>query len=590
MSEAKTHASGQGLLDAPAAASEFSGLWSNVSKKFAHGKTRDQKKAKPTTASASTLFTDLQSPVRRGRFLGLNNADSPGDVEPSQDIVWDSTSPTHTNSGFRCTKVEISDLVNRIAPMDVKTLRPDSTLLQWIGDSAVPCTPDVPKQRTRTRSSRQSSVEDLMKLARKFDENMQQDKDTCETLNIVNNNINKRHVNLADPKLTEANVTENVQQVQHCDTEEAELHALFDSSTQKFSGRLSQGSTTSTCSQEVKREPETSSLFKPPGGEKKEQCINANKCDDFDDDWENDDLLNDSLLLAITQDPEQHSATTKTIMQYNTSQCISDCKPSGNVIHVPKVSSVHTKPSCSALQALCPKPKTTNRSTFRLGPNPVVQPTSGSLQELPASKFTALKSSHQGEQRPAVSKQTLSDSSWDDGDDALLYHVCDSVERISNSQPDSQNKPDRAVNRQQTAPVPVKPSRSTNSSASANKQSCAFVRSNSLPETSSNSLNFQGWINPMKGSSNKPQISQSLPGSHASSFLQTKHSSASSQHYNQESNQSAFKRNLSDSAVVCNKVFVTSQMAGKCSAAEIEKKKQEALARRRQRMQNNLKP
>lgn len=45
--------------------------------------------------------TDLQSPKRRPgyRYPGLNNGDSPGEVEASQDIFWDPTSPTRANGG-----------------------------------------------------------------------------------------------------------------------------------------------------------------------------------------------------------------------------------------------------------------------------------------------------------------------------------------------------------------------------------------------------------------------------------------------------------------------------------------------------------
>lgn len=43
----------------------------------------------------------LQSPkaLNCRRFTGFHNGDSPGDVEPSQDIIWDSTSPTAATSG-----------------------------------------------------------------------------------------------------------------------------------------------------------------------------------------------------------------------------------------------------------------------------------------------------------------------------------------------------------------------------------------------------------------------------------------------------------------------------------------------------------
>uniref|UniRef100_A0A3B4A2I7 ETAA1 activator of ATR kinase n=1 Tax=Periophthalmus magnuspinnatus TaxID=409849 RepID=A0A3B4A2I7_9GOBI len=509
MSEKKARAAaGQGQLCASSAAApaDFSELWKNVSK-LTRGKTPENRKAHASTEHASPRFTG--DPKRRGRFPGVSNADSPGDLEPSQDIFWDSTSPTQNNAGFRRTKVEISDLVNRIAPKVCYNEPQKSTLLQWIGDSAVPCTPDIPKQRTK------KSVEHLMELARQFDENMQQDKETSEKMNIINNNINKP-ANPADNK-------EKVQLAVPCDSGEAELRALFDSSTQKVSGALSQASTSSAGSQKVRLPPVMSLSKKVP---------ETNTCDDFDEAWENQ-LLSDPLLVALTQNPEQHIATTQTNLQSKSKHISEGESSSANANHVPKVSKEYTKPSYSALQALCPKPKTTNRSTFKLGPDPVVHP----LIEPPESTFTALKSSHHTEQK-STAADDFSDSLWDDGDDALLYEVCDSVERISNSQTykvnqseqRGQDESDVPKNRlhKPTAPLPI-----IATNTSANKQPGAFVLF----------------------------LTKSSP------------------------NNSSVVRFIFFFSVVC----VTSEMRGKCSAAEIEKKKQEALARRRQRMQNSQK-
>ncbi|XP_070697513.1 ewing's tumor-associated antigen 1 [Pempheris klunzingeri] len=657
------------MSESAADSPQFTDLWRSVSK-LCQSKTRDSNTGQQMPATnTSPMCKDFQSPKRRSysRYPGLNNGDSPGDVEPSQDIFWDPTSPTPANTGLRNTRVvEISDIVNRIAPKDVKRNGTDSPLLQWIGDTAIPCTQHVPKPRLRKKSSRQSSVEDLMKLARQFDENMQQDRKTLEQLNALNNNLNEC-VNTSNTKLTpfplnvkDPKCPSSSEQV------EAELHALFDCSTQRVSGRLSQGSTSSTSafSQEIKDQPVTSTAAEPrqpvlksadvsvpdapPAKEKGSSGLNANKCDDFDDDWENDDIFNDSFVLAMTQNPDQqHDTNPKITLQSNTktntTQFTSVSKPTANTNSAHQPSNLHSKPSCSGLQELCPKPKTTNRSTFKLEPNPHFQPKMAA-KEVSKSSFTVTQpKSQMSEQKPATTKtlsalqpdkiisdqklacvaadsvKDISDSLWDDGaDDALLYQVCDSVERISNSKPQQvspsncQEKQDIAVDRQRktTAPLPIDTAFSTNVGASANRQPpCAFVRSNSLPGTSCETVSYHGWNIPMKGANNKSWMSQSLPGSRMSlgTFSQCRDSSGTFQAgnanvdvkphtvtarapHNSKSHHTAFKRNVSDSAAICNKVFVTSQMTGKCSAAEIEKKKQEALARRRQRMQNSTKP
>ncbi|XP_041865530.1 ewing's tumor-associated antigen 1 homolog isoform X2 [Melanotaenia boesemani] len=651
MSERRTHAT--------AGSPEFSELWRNVSN-ISYNKTQSRKTGQrmPDTTT-SPMCNDARSPRHRGgRYPGFNHGDSPGDGEASQDIFWDSTSPTQAGLGHWNTRVvEISDIVNRIAPKNMKSKGKECSLLQWINDSAIPCTPEIPKPRVKKRSSRQSSVDDLMKLAKQFDENMQQDQESSERLNAVNNNLNER-VYTSEAKLTDSSVPSHVKDLKcpsSSDQVEAELHALFDCSTQRVSGNLSEAS---ACSQEIKDLAVTSALaerqqseFKSadkcesaahPSEQKGTRIYNTNSCDDFDDDWENDDLLNDPFVLAITQNPnEQLDAKPKTTFQpdtkTNATQFTSVCKPTTNKASAHQPSGSHCKMSCRALQELCPKPKATNRSTFKLEPNPHFQP----KMAKDVSKFSYTKiepKSNMTHQKSATTKtdstlkpdkanndhigylkepsvKDISDSLWDDwGDDALLYQVCDSMEKISNSQPQQvnpsncQEKQNIAMDRQKRTSDPLQIDMAQSMKAHTNRESaCAFVRSKSLPETSCEAVNYQGWNIPMKSANNKSGMSQSFPGSHTSlgTFSHCRDSSGTFQSgntnvdmkllmarapQNSKSHHPAFKRNVSDSAIISNKVFVTSQMTGKCSAADIERKKQEALARRRLRLQNASKP
>ncbi|KAM3606704.1 uncharacterized protein V6R79_021751 [Siganus canaliculatus] len=642
------------MSEPDASAAKFTDLWRSVSDLCHSNRTEKQM---PGTAT-SPMRKDLQSPKNRGcsRYFGLNNGDSPGDVDPTQDIVWDSTSPGPSNAG--------TQELWRYQILSTELLRRnESLLLQWIGDSAVPCTPDIkPKARARKKSSRQSSVDDLLKLARQFDENMQQDRESTEQLNTFNNNLNECE---DYSKLTESSSHGNVKEVKYpssSDRVEAELHALFDCSTQRVSGRLSQGSTTSSGSQTMKVQPVTSTSAEPrqsgpkssgqsnpagcPAAEKTTCGLSPNNCDDFDDDWENDDILNDSFVLAMTQNPDQQPDTNpKTSLhstpKTNTTQSASACKPTANTnsVHVP--SNTYSKTSYSALQELCPKLKTTNRSTFKLESNPHFQhkeaskPSFTVVQSKPnttVEKSTTTKTLSTDkldkitrDQKicvPAHSVKEISDSLWEDGDDdALFYEVCDTMERISNSQQqlvspsNCKERQDSVTDgqRKTTAPLPINKCGSVNASIGASRNSpCAFIRSKSLPGTNYEAVNFQGWNVPMKGANNKSQMSQSLPGNNMQldAFSQCRDSSAAFQTGNANvgvkphtvtaralqkstAHHTTFKRNVSDSEVIRNKVFITSQMTGKCSAAEIERKKQEALARRRLRMQNsqpNTKP
>lgn len=661
--------------EASTASIEFSGIVSRVDK-LSRNRLIPNKSIKsplhtqrsPSVSSANTPRA-LKTPKRKAslKYTSVNNGDSPGDGEMLQDIIWDPTSPIGNNRNKDTRQVKISDIVNRLAPKGTKLTKVESPLLQWIGDSAVPCTPEVLPPKVRRRSTRQSSVDDLIKLAKQFDRNMhQQDKETNELRNNPVNNLLKENVSeRASGEITPACCMEEPssrsQQV------EQEMHALFDGPTQQISGRLSQGSSASACSQDTKGQSGVSHLTtegsevklnsQGPGHEDEISKGMVVKTDDFDDDWENDDLLNDTLVLEMSSKllPEvapKLSSPTNTSLSPNKNELATKSLPhisacgSRSVLSTDQAPIVHPQATISNLAGLCPKSKTTNRSTFKLESNPSLQVKTYATSEVPKTGLTVVNP-QPATQRPdqgysitkpgsivaGTSDQLVQDSmkdisdkdfkpllnsesQWDDGDDDdLLYQACDNMEKISDSDPEPLSRldyPKRCDNNKHKVSTPLP----TDKDLSGNPGSyCNYVRSNSAPGTSSAAGNFQGWNIPIKASKHSI-VSQSHPGSGVGTgkFTQTRSApgwgasshgaSATFKHVgnktieqprtvsarNSNSQHASFKRHLSDSATMSNKVFVTSGMAGKCSEAEIERKKQEALARRRLRIQASHNP
>ncbi|XP_027721215.1 ewing's tumor-associated antigen 1 isoform X2 [Vombatus ursinus] len=220
----------------------------------------------------------LQSSFRSPVFSSPCN-----DTDGQQEIFWDPNSPTTCQLDERRNKqldrrcsVAISDIVNRIAPQGEKPTT-DSLLDMWIGEGAIPCTPGITKIKSRTRTNyvkfkAQSSEEELIKLAKQFDKNMveldvRQERDSethnfvqivseAQTLNNYKDDAQIQALQSVSDEVSEANIVvtvkgnSNISEQEQCKNTihpnfdpnaEAALTALFDGSTQKCSGQLSQG-------------------------------------------------------------------------------------------------------------------------------------------------------------------------------------------------------------------------------------------------------------------------------------------------------------------------------------------------------------
>lgn len=421
-----------------------------------------------------------------------------------------------------------------------------------------------------------------MRLARQFDKNMQ-DRESSEGVrnNDFSHSVSERG-SACKAKMKDLQCSSSSDRV------EAELQALFDCSTQRVSGRLSQGSSASSCSQELKDQAAAALLERSRqtrlSSEKSVPAATALRSNnDFDDDWENDELLNDPLLLEITHNPPQRHGKSESTSQREADQSCSGFQ-SAKTTCGGQPSAAHSKPTCSTLQELCPKVKKTNRSTFKLEPNlhfqtkdlsrPALTPQQPKPQISPVSEATA-ETLHQPDKTASANadapgcSQELSDSLWDDGDDdTLLYQVCDSVEKISNTPLDHESascKNQHPVGERAQKYTTHVPTDAGASSRAQRESPRVFVRSNSLPATNSDAGNYRGWDFPMRGASNKPQMSQSLPGrpSALGKFSQSRDWSGRLQTGNDgapkacvlaaRTAHAAFKRNFSDSAVASNK-------------------------------------
>ncbi|XP_016335964.1 ewing's tumor-associated antigen 1 homolog [Sinocyclocheilus anshuiensis] len=280
---------------------------------------------------------EFKTPTRpvRGQFRRLIPDDSPSnDPDFQQDIIWDTTSPSPVRHGrgqrraASVRAVDISDIANRIAPKNGRLEEGDSSLLQWIGDSAIPCTPEVQQPQVKPVSTKQSTVEDLMRLAKQFDFNMRQDEAQEQNSDAPGSKHAEEQEPPHDDRFTPAHNGSALKPNDEKPVDERGLYQevdddldfLFDGPTQQLSGRLSQASDYRTqeapernLSIEKASDSQKGSTFTMAENHCSKQ---VKKADDFDDDWNSDGLLDDSLLLEMTQNPDlfaapQYSSTQK---------------------------------------------------------------------------------------------------------------------------------------------------------------------------------------------------------------------------------------------------------------------------------------
>uniref|UniRef100_A0A8C9EH23 ETAA1 activator of ATR kinase n=1 Tax=Pavo cristatus TaxID=9049 RepID=A0A8C9EH23_PAVCR len=364
--------------------------------------------------------TPKRSLSRKSRIPTFSSPVNDTDIQ--QEIFWDPHSPIARGLG-NINKIQTSGCLSRESNCSVL--------------DAIPCTPGVVKVRARTKLcctrdlKIKSPEEELMKLAKEFDKNLveldavhEQEKlshgsiqTTSESLNDYKAELKIKNlksllddVSAAGTALSPKPVGEStgIPTVEPCQSSsqksidlEAEiaLHALFDCSTQKCSGQLSQGlsgislnnsscenksiweidhlpehiknlqnGSSSACQKDTLHalgsekqtfpQTDTHTLTKKNSSLKTELVVSSKPAgvvnDDFDD-WDTDFLADDSFVMQITQNPELINIEAPPIPINPSVQGFSDAsrtKERSNSTSVTCLESVHKSNSfqCSPLK------------------------------------------------------------------------------------------------------------------------------------------------------------------------------------------------------------------------------------------------
>ncbi|KAG9262602.1 ewing's tumor-associated antigen 1-like [Astyanax mexicanus] len=441
---------------------------------------RSPRPSQPQPRSQELLNTvpvpDFKTPTRlpKGRFRSVKTEESPNnDAEFQHDIIWDPNSPATPSRNGRGRRkaanvklADISEIVNRIAPKSRRPEEAEASLLQWIGDSAIPCTPEIREPKPKPKSTRPNVVDDLLKLAQQFDFNMiRQDEAKQQSSEQAMDEDQDLFYDEGHPPSPPQNEPEAERALQGAEQEEIpgeegeedpmddddalvramddDLDLLFDGSTQKISGRLSQG--LSGWMQDVAKSTQsaavngngrvgmgdaivggpTNATFSSSNSRRHSGLSSAGVADapkpdisslgnanDFqDDDWSNDDLLEDSLVFEMNQNPQlfsapQHSSTQKLGWTTNKTEVVvstNRAKDTGSTNSETLVS--HQKPISEVTNGASqgPNQKIKGRQTFQMDSNPVGHHWDHQAQgTLPSNRNVPSKNNQQRQQQQQV--------------------------------------------------------------------------------------------------------------------------------------------------------------------------------------------